>query len=1074
MEFRILGPVEVWINGRRYDLGSPKERCVLAILLWWLGKPVSTESLVDLVWGGNPPEQARISLYAYVSRLRKYLRRAAGEDPAWIRGRSGHYTLDASQDCVDVYRFRELHGQARAAAEGDNDERAATLLREAEQLWRGTPLAGLSGMWAERVRARLEEERLNAIRDRIKAELRLAHHAALVGEISELVVQHPFDQALVEHLMIALYRCGRQAEALEAYRQAHHRLVSEVGSEPGSALRALHQRMLNADPDLDLPKPHAGAKPNGLPRDNPHFTGRAAELNRLFGLIDAEAGQGTVTVIAISGMAGVGKSTLAVHAAHLLGDRYPDRFYLHLHTHDPLEEPVDPAAGLAMLLRTVNIPPTGIPGTLEERATLWRTQLANRRALILIEDADDPEQIRPLLPGSPGCLVLVTSRRQMIGLPGIFWLPLGIMKEDEAVALFVRVAGAERADEHAVVATVVRVCGYLPLAIQLEGSRLRHHASWHVADLASRLSRSRHRLGEISEGGREIARSFELSYRYLTSSQKQLFRRLAHHPGTDFSVHAAAAADDLSLTAAEQMLDALVDHYLVEERGLGRFAFHDLIREYAYRISLLEDSESEARRVVHRMLDYYLCLADRADRIVYPFHRRMDAQPDYIPATMPPLDTSDNARRSVEAERVNLLRILAYPARPGWPWHAGMLPHVLAQFLDTWGYWEDAAAAHRLAVLSWRKTQNRGGEARALTELCFTLGRIGGYAEALECANQALSIVRARGDRGGEAEILDCMSLILWRSSHFQEALSRHDEALAIWRSIQDRHGEADALDHGAILLFHTSRYGDALRCFCQALALYREVGDIQREANSLNNIGDVQERLGYHEEALDHYQQALTTFRDIGDREGEAIVFNNIGNLCRRTGRYHESLRHYRNALSIYRDIGDRRCEADALNSLGAAFHRTGDYGDALNQHQKALLLARELAEPYQEARSYCGLGDVHFDTREYSSAMQEYRSALELSRRIGDRYQEALAHDGLGSVILATEGVPAARKHWRRALELFEQIGVPEADAVRRRLRTGDATAPYASPEDGAKPWLTQLPWRSRPRLRARQRNP
>jgi DNA-binding SARP family transcriptional activator/Tfp pilus assembly protein PilF len=1043
VEFRILGPVELWVNGQRHDLGSPKERCVLGILLWRLGQPVSAESLVDLVWGGRPPDRARTSLYAYVSRLRKSLKHAAGEDRAWLRRRSGYYTLDASHDCVDLYQFRDLRGQARTAAEDGDDERAATLLHQAEQLWRGTPLAGLSGTWAERVRIRLEEERLDAIRDRIQAELRLGRHAALVGEISELVVQHRFDQALVEQLMLALYRCGRQAEALEAYRRAHHDLVSEVGNGPGAALRTLHQRMLNADPGLDAPRPRAGTKPNGLPRDNPHFTGRAAELDRLFGLIDAEADRGTVTVVAINGMAGVGKSTFAVHAAHLLGDRYPDRFYLHLHTHDPVEEPVDPAAGLGALLRALGLPPTAIPGTLEERATLWRTQLANRRALILIEDADDPEQIRPLLPGSPGCLVLVTSRRRMIGLSGTFWLFLGIMRQDEAAALFTRVAGAERADDQAAVATMVRMCGYLPLAIQLEGSRLRHHAAWSVADLASRLSRSQQPSGETSEGAREIARSLELSYRYLMSGQKRLFRRLAHHPGTDFSVHAAAAAGDLPLAMAEQVLDALVDYYLLEERGPGRFAFHDLIREYAYRLSLLEDSESDARCAVHRMLDYYLCLADQADRVVYPFHRRMDARPDYLPASMPPLDTRDEARKSIEAERVNLLRIMAYAARPDWPWHAGMLPHVLAQFLDTWGYWEDAAAAHRLAARTWHDRPDHAAEARALTELCFILGRTGGYAEALERAQQALSIVRAQGDRGGEAEILDCMSLILWRSSRFQEALSRHGEALAIWRSIQDRHGEADALHHGAILLFHTSRYGEALRCFRQALALYREAGDVQLEAKSLNNIGDVHQHLGYHDEALDHYQQALIIFREAGEREGEAIVFNNIGNMCQRAGRYHESLRHYRNALSIYRDIGDRRCEADTLNNLGAAFHRTGHHDDALNDHQKALVLARELAEPYQEARSYLGLGEVHLETGDHHLAMHDYRSALELSRRIGDRYQEALAHDGLGSVTLRTVGVPAARKHWRKALELFEQIGVPEAEVVRRRLQAGSATA-------------------------------
>ena len=475
------------------------------------------------------------------------------------------------------------------------------------------------------------------------------------------------------------------------------------------------------------------------------------------------------------------------------------------------------------------------------------------------------------------------------------------MRHDEAVSLFTRVAGDEHAYDQGAIAGVVRMCGYLPLAIQLAGSRLRHHPSWGITDLASRLSRSQHRLSEISAGDREIAGSLELSYRYLMSEHKQLFRQLALHPGTDFSVYtAAAAAGNVSLAATEQALDALLDHYLLEERGPGRFAFHDLIREYAYRLSLLEDSEPDRRRVVHRMLDYYLCLADRADRIVYPFHRRMDAQPTYVPANMPPLNTPDYSRKSIEVERANILRIMHYAARHGWPVHAGLLPHVLAQFLDTWGCWEDAATAHRLAVRTWREVPDRAGEARALTELCFTLSRTGGYAEALRCAHDALSIFRGQGDRGGEAEILDCMGLVLWQSSHYDEALSRHDEALAIWRSIHDRHGEADALGHGAFPLWHTSRYEDGLKRLKQALAVYQEIGDKRGEGNSLINIADFQQHLGYHDEAFDHYRQALIIFRDIGNRQGEAIMFNNIGNLCQRAGRYDESLKHYRNATTV------------------------------------------------------------------------------------------------------------------------------------------------------------------------------
>ncbi len=1043
MDFRILGPVELRVNGQPYSFGSPKERCVLAVLLYELGRPVAMESLIDRVWGENLPESPRASLYSYLSRLRRSLKQVAGADRASLRWRSGYYTLDADPGAVDLYRFRTLRAQARAIDDSGDDEHAAELLRDAEKLWRGTPLGGLSGGWAERVRAGLEEERLAATLDRIKIGLRLGRHADLVGEISGLVAQHPFDETLVEHLMIALYRCGRQADALEAYRRTRRRFSVELGTEPGSGLRDLLQRILNEDPLL-VTGPMArsavsSVRPNNLPRDDPDFTGRATELSRLSGLIDSEHAESTVTVVAISGMAGVGKSTFAIHAAHLLSNRYPHVFYLGLHAHDPIEEPVDPASGLGILLRTLGVPPERIPATVEERATLWRTQLANRRALIVLDDASDPEQIRPLLPGAAGCLVLITCRRRIIELPGMVWLPLEVLRPDDAASLFTHVVGAERARDTVAITQVVRLCGYLPLAIHLAGSRFRNHPSWSISDLAARLTRSQLRLSEIRAEDREVAASLELSYRYLTTGQQRLLRQLALHPGAEFSVYAAAAvAGEGSLVATEQALDALLDHHLLEEPEPGRFTFHDLIREYAWHRALADDLEADRRRAVHRILDYYLCLAERAAHVVYPFHRWMEIELAHVPSAMPSLSARSDFRKWMEVERVNIITVVHHAARNRYEQHASLLAYMLAQFLETWGFWEDAIALYRLAIRTWHEVGDTLGEARALIDLCYTLGHTGRYVEALQCVENALAICRAQADRAGEADALDRMGLILWQSSRFHEALSCHEQALAIWRAINDRHGEADALGHGAMSLWHTSRYGDALKCLGKALLIYREIGDTRGEGRSLNNIADVQQHLGFYAEALDRYQQALVISRDIGDRQGEAISLNNIGNICQRTGRHEESLSYYRKALSIYRDIGDRRCEADALNNIGAAFQRLGHYSEAFVHHEKALILAHELAEPYQEARSLSNMGNARLRNREYTSAADDYRAALELSLQIDDPYQEALAHEGLGSVLLHTEGKAAARRLWQQALDLFERIGVPEADTVRDRLRT------------------------------------
>jgi DNA-binding SARP family transcriptional activator/tetratricopeptide (TPR) repeat protein len=1050
VEFRILGSVELRVDGHSRELGSPKERCVLAVLLWELGQPVSAERLIDLVWGENAPASAHDSLYVYISRLRKRIRDAAGDDTRRLLMRSGYYTLNVPAETVDLHVFRTLRERARAAADRGADEQAAELLRDAGRLWRGTPLAGLSGDWAERVRTTLEAERFQADVQRVEIELRLGHDADLVAELSDLAARHPFDETLVEYLMLALHRCGRRAEALEQFRLTCRRFADELGSEPSPRLRELHQRMLNEDPDL-LPATAARPAPsNSLPRDIPDFTGRSAELAKLAALAGSEAARANVTVVAISGMAGVGKSTFAVRAAHSLSGKYQALLYLDLHVHDRIEEPLDPASGLGILLRTLGVPAAGVPATLEERATLWRTQLAGRRALIVLDDVDDPEQIRPLLPGAPGCLVLITSRRRMLGLPGTVWFPLRVLSEGDAILLFTRVVGPERAGDRSAVAEVVRMCGYLPLVIPLVASRLRQHPSWTVADLAAQLRGQRAR-GEVHTDNREVAAALELTYRYLTTEQQRLFRRLALHPGSDFSVHVAAAlTSSESLDATGLALDALLDYHLLEEPQVGRYAFHVLIREYARRLALADDQEDDRKRAIHRMLDYYLAAAQRAAAVVYPFHRRLPADITYVPVVQPPLGSQEDCLRWVERERANLLRVVYYAARDGWPEHTSLLPHMLAQFLDTWGYWEDAASLDRLAIRAWHETGNARGKARALTELAFSLGRSGHFAEALEHVQNALVIIRRQGDRVDEAIALDCMGLIFWQSSRYREAFTCHEDALAIWREVHDRHGEADALGHAGMSLRHMSRFGDALKSIKKALAIYREVGDLGGEGKSLNNIGDVRQDLGLYEEALHDYRRALDISREIGNRQGEAITLNNIGNVYQRTGRYGESLDYYRMALISYRAIGDRRCEADTLNSIGEVLLHSGRYGDAIIEHQKALAIAHEIAEVYQMVRSLLAMGNVRLRTGDYVSAVDDFQVALELGSQIGDSYREGLALDGLGGAALHTEGEPAAREYWHKALELFERIGVPEAEAVRKALRnfrpTGSLSWPSA----------------------------
>jgi len=1040
VEFRILGPVELWANGIHHDLGSRKERCVLAVLLWELGRPLTAETLVSRIWGDEASDRASELLYQNVSRLRKSLRRAGGTDRE-LPKRPGSYALEVSRQDVDAWRFRDLRDKARGAAARGEDELAVALYGEADALWRGVALDGLDGDWVEGVRTRLNEERLSAAVQRIWAGLRLGRHADLVGEIADLVRQYPLDERLLELHLRALYGSGRPAEALAAYHQAEHRWREDSGSDLGRALRDLHRLMLLDDPTL-MATGSAQAAPNRaavqnapsvntIPRDNPEFTGRAAELGALSSWLDSGSARSTVPVAVISGMPGVGKTTFAVHAAHLLRERYPDRLHLPLHGHHPNGEPVESAAALGTLLRMLGVPDSAIPADTEGRVALWRSTLNGRKALIMLDDALDADQVLPLLPGTPGCLALVTTGRRTLSLPGMQLFPLEPLPHGDAVALFTRTAGVDAREtaDRAAVARVVRMCGYVPLRIMLAGRRLRIHPAWSVSDLASRLH-------DAGSGEREMTAEFALSYRYLTADEQRLFRRLVLHPDDTFSPHAAAAmAGDALPGVVGQTLEVLLDHYLIEEPVTGRFRFHTLIREYAAELADV-DSEQDQRLAMGRLLDYYLGLVDRADLIVHPFGPRLTVPDAISPPVMPSLRTRRECVELLEADKTSLLALARHAAATGWPRHAGLLAHLLGGFLDTWGEWADAIDLHRRAIDAWRAAEDESGEATALVDLGFILCRTGQHAEAADHVRAALTIARATSDQGCEAAALDTLGVILCLSARYAEALACQDQAIAIWRDIGDKHGEADSLNRSAMPAARLGKAQDALRRAGLALAAYREVGDLRGETNALNNLGGLQQDAHCYDEALGGYERALANFREIGDRQGEAIALSNIGDIRRLCGNHQEAIKDYRTALSVFTDIGDRRSENETLNGMAAAFAAAGDHLAALGHYEKALALASELAEPHSQAVSHLGIGEIRLAMGHSQSAADDYRAALKLSQEIADPGMEGHALYGLGCALHDAESAAAACEHWRAALVIFEATGNPEADEVRTRL--------------------------------------
>jgi tetratricopeptide (TPR) repeat protein len=806
--------------------------------------------------------------------------------------------------------------------------------------------------------------------------------------------------------------------------------------------------MLDRDPDLTGPASGRQVTPspglNTLPRDTSSFTGRVKELRRL---LDDGASDSTetaaVTVDAIHGMPGVGKTALAVHAAHQLADRFPDgQFYINLHAHDSMRDALDPADGLETLLRVLDVPAERIPASLDERAAMLRARMANRRALLLLDDAAGQEQVRPFLPGAPGCRVLITSRRRLTGLQDARTFSLDVLPKEDAATLFTRIVGAERAWDAQAVAEVGLLCGHLPLALEIAASRFRNRSAWSLDDLAARLARTQNRLAEFRAEDLQIASAFELSYRELTPAQQRVFRCLGLNVGSDFTPYAVAALTGDSFTDSERLLEDLVEFHLLDEPHQGRFRLHDLLHEYARDRGVRDESESGRTVRIHRLLDYYLYAADMADRLINPHRRRTDITITHQPAAVPNLAGLAGAQLWMKSELPNLLAGIAYARDNRWLGHATQLPHVLADFLETSARWRDAAAAHRGALDAWQAMGDRPGEAKARGDLSLVLYRTGQYEIALRHAEAALTIYRDLGDQHGEADILDQIGRVHWHTARYPDGLTRFQEALVIRRDIGDRHGEVDALSHSGIMYWHIGRYREAIDNFEDALSICRVIGDRRQQAKLLNNIGDVQQHLGYHRDALDLYQHALEIFREIDNSQHVAIVDNNIGNVHRYKGRYDEALKHHRAALAIYRDSGDPRNQADVLNNIGLTYQQNERYAEALIHHQKALSIAREINEPYEQTRAHLGLGDAHRETSRHAIALDHYRKALDFARDLGAPFEEAQSLNGIGEALLHLQGVTAAKAYWQQALSIFQQLGVPEVESVRIRLHTLGAT--------------------------------
>ncbi len=797
----------------------------------------------------------------------------------------------------------------------------------------------------------------------------------------------------------------------------------------------------------------AAAASRTLPRDTASFTGRERELARLLEELTPTAADGPVVSIhAIDGMAGIGKTTFAVHAAHRLAPSFPDgQLFLPLHAHTPGQRPVAPADALASLLLTAGLAAAQIPPGLEARAARWRDVVAGKKILLLLDDAAGHEQVRPLLPGTAGSLVLVTSRRRLAALEDAAQISLDTLSPREAATLLARLAARPglRAGD-AAVGELTRLCGYLPLAIAMLASQLRNHPVRTGAGLAAELAEARDRPALMHAENVSVGAAFGLSYADLTPGPRRLFRRLGLVPGPGIDGYAAAALDGTSLATARRHLDELYDQHLIAEPAPGRYQLHDLLREHARALATADDP-AETGEAAGRLLDYYLHTALAAGP---HFTRRAGAYrrppPSRGPGQVPDVSTLGQAAAWLEAERANLHAAAEYAAgRACFP-HATAIPAAISGFLAARGHWDQSAALHQGALAAARHADDRLGEADALAELGFVQLEMGDYPAAAASLARATAIYGDLGDRPGHAHALIELGFLEVLTGDYPAAAASYQQALALARSASDRLAEAAALNHLGLVQHLTGDYPAAAASQQQALALFRDLGNLYGQAYALNDLGVVQQETGGYPAAAASQQQALALFGDLGDLLGQAHALNDLGVVQQETGDYPAAAASQQQALALFRDLGDLLGQAHALNDLGVVQQETGDYPAAAASQQQALTLFGDLGNRLGQAEALNRLGELATRTSATGQARERHTQALAIARDLNAAPEEARALEGLGQSHLHGGDPGQAAAHLRQALTIYQRIGAPAARRVQKTLHDHKlASALLAAPQ-------------------------
>lgn len=837
------------------------------------------------------------------------------------------------------------------------------------------------------------------------------------------------------------------------------RLLADALNLTGPARASFHAVGRGLGQGLAFPVGGVAAATRTLPRDIGAFTGREQELREVVRLAaGARRSGGIVGICAIGGMAGIGKTTFAVHAAHRLAPRFPDgQVFMPLHAHTPGRRPVDPASALASLLLTAGVDASQIPAGLEERSRLWRDHLAGKQVLLLLDDAAGYEQVKPLLPGAAGSLVLVTSRRHLTALDDARSISLDILAPDEAAELLIRLSarpGLPASDR--AVAEITRLCGYLPLAIGMLAARLRHHPAWSAAELAADLASARDRLELMHTEHVSVAAAFDLSYQDLAPRQQRLFRRLGVHGGLDLDTFAAAALDDADVAATRASLEALYDQHLLAEHARGRYRLHDLMREHARKLAAA-DPAGEVDAAADRLLSYYLRTVRAADQHLARRGRTAPDLPDLpdLPGlsavpSVPPLATRKDATDWMERERLNLDAATSDAVRRGRVGFAIALPAAMHAFLRFSGHWDQAMALHQIALDLAVAAGDQRAEAGALTDLGDVQMATRDYPAAATSLSRAMTLYRGERDQRGEAGVLTELGAALYLTGDNQEAAGRLARALELYRDLGDRLGEAVVLSRLGSVQLVTADYPAATTGLTRALDLYRQLGDRLGEAHALNELGAVRQATGDYPQATADLENALGLYRDLGDRLGEANALFDLGVLRQAISDYTGAVGGLRRALELYQEVNDRLGKANVLHQLGVVRLASGEYSAAADSQAEALGLYRELGDRAGEADALICLAEAWLELARTADARACFEQALAIADEVASPLVRARATEGLGrSALRGGEPGPGAAM-LREALAIYQRIGAPRAQIAAELLaqlgEIGDGAMPPA----------------------------